>query len=238
MHLTINANLLKNKATKFLSPDIQNEIIRILGRGVLRLLTQRIREELVGQSNMQYVFGIICDGTRDIQRREQESICLRFCNEDLEAEEVFLGYHETSHTDAESLKALVKDYLLALNIDFANARGQAYDGASNMAGIHGGLQRLVRNENTRALYCYCAGHSPNLITMEGIQAVPCVAAAMARLNDAINFVRSSAKRLELFRQVSPPGASLRPMCPTRWVLRLPAVDQFLTAYQHCHLYLV
>ena len=40
--------------------------------------------------------------------------------------------------------------------------GQAYDGASLMAGVHAGLQALIRKEVPMATYTHCLAHRLNL----------------------------------------------------------------------------
>ena len=92
-------------------------------------------------------FSIIFDETTDITRSEQVSFCLRFCNSKMESEEVFLGFQKTSRIDAETLFNLVKSSLMSFGLSLSRFRGQAYDGASNMAGRHNGLQAKVLAEN-------------------------------------------------------------------------------------------
>ena len=73
---------------KFLSPQIQNEILKDLAHALLRSLIARIRTESVGLSK-EPVFSIIIDETTDINRIEQVAICVRFCNKDMESEGVY-----------------------------------------------------------------------------------------------------------------------------------------------------
>ena len=63
---------------RFLSPLIQNEILKDLAHALLRSLIARIRAESVGLSK-EPIFSIIIDETTDINRIEQVAICLRFC---------------------------------------------------------------------------------------------------------------------------------------------------------------
>ncbi|XP_075210513.1 uncharacterized protein LOC142317848 [Lycorma delicatula] len=41
--------------------------------------------------------------------------------------------------------------------------GQGYDGCSSMAGKDGGVQKIIREKYTRALYFHCASHKLNLV---------------------------------------------------------------------------
>ena len=130
----------------------------------------------------------------------------------------------------------LKDVLCRIGLSILNLRGQCYDGAANMSGIHRGLQRLVLEENRKALYLYCAGHNLNLVLQDACSAINPIAKALEHMNAIINFVRSSPKRLGIFKSFvleDPDNNStmtIRPLCPTRWVMRLPALEAFLENY--------
>ena len=47
-------------------------------------------------------------------------------------------------------------------------RGQAYDNASTMAEVRTGVQRRIKDINSKALFISCGNHSLNLA---GVQAV-------------------------------------------------------------------
>eukprot|EP00102_Acyrthosiphon_pisum_P022514 XP_016659724.1 PREDICTED: zinc finger MYM-type protein 1-like [Acyrthosiphon pisum] len=47
-----------------------------------------------------------------------------------------------------------------INCDFLF--GQGYDGASNMSGQYKGVQSIIKEQFTHAIYVHCAAHSLNL----------------------------------------------------------------------------
>ena len=147
---------------KFLSKDIQNEMLLCISHSVLRDFIDRVRKESIGKTKQPF-YSITVDETSEINRCEQVSFCVRFCNNKMESEEVFLGFYQTGRTDSETLLNLVKSSLLSLGLSFYGVRGQAYDGASNMAARHNGLQAKILAENRKALYLYCFGHQLNLL---------------------------------------------------------------------------
>ena len=223
---------------KFLSKDIQNEVLQCISHSVLRDLIDRVRKESIGKTKEPF-YSIIVDETSDINRCEQVSFCVRFCNNKMESEEVFLGFHQTDRTDSETLLNLVKSSLLSLGLSFYGVRGQAYDGASNMAGRHNGLQAKILAENRKALYLYCFGHQLNLVVQDSVNSIPEVALALGRMNSVVHFLKNSPKRLDRFKDIVSQieagefqriNHMVRPLCPTRWVMRLPAVDSFLEHY--------
>ena len=145
-NIMVNQYLTAESKMKYLSPGIQNEVLKSLGHSLQRNLINRIQIESVG-FNKEPVFSIILDETIDIKLKEQVSFCFRFCNADMHSEEVFLGFHRTN---ADSLLHLVETSLLCFGIPFTAICGQGYNGASNMSGKNSDLQAKVTAENSKA----------------------------------------------------------------------------------------
>ena len=224
---------------KFLSPGVQNEVLKIISNSLLRNIINRLGNESIGITK-EPVFSLIMDETADINRSEQVSFCLRFCNGNMESEEVFLGFHQTRRTNSETLLHLVKTSLLSFGLPFSGIRGQGYDGASNMSGKNNGLQAKVSSENSKALYLYCFGHQLNLVVQDALVDIPEVVNALERMNAVVHFIKNSPKKWQGFQMIVEETnvndnhmnqKLLRPLCPTRWVMRLPAVDAFLIHYE-------
>ena len=155
---------------------------------------------------------------------------------------MFIGFHQTSRTDANTMLKLVKDSLLTFWLPFSGIRGQGYDGASNMSGRENGLQVKVLTENPKALYLYCFGHQLNLVVQDSLKAIPEVAIALERMHSVVQFIKNSPKKWDRFQSIVNFASTddmsfpkdnhmLRPLCTTRWVMRFPAVDTFLVHYQ-------
>ena len=53
-----------------------------------------------------------------------------------------------------------------------NLRGQFYDGATNMAGDHKGVQSRILALLSKALYVHCFAHSLNLSVQKSTRSVP------------------------------------------------------------------
>ena len=112
---------------------MQNEILQLLGNSIVRGIAQTIQALPV----MQY--SIVIDGTQDICGVEQESIIIRYVDQDQVPHEVFVGLYEVSSSTGEAMARMAKDVLLRLNLPIAYLRGQTYDGAANMSGKHSGV---------------------------------------------------------------------------------------------------
>ena len=67
--------------------------VTLMAHTVLRCLASNIRK--------QTEFAIICDGTQDICGKEQESICIRYVDDNLYDHEEFVGFYEQTCTTGE-----------------------------------------------------------------------------------------------------------------------------------------
>ena len=148
----------------YISPQCQNEYLALFGNTIVREIASTIRSLSVLQ------FSIIMDGTQDIQGKEQVSICLRYVDQDLVPQEVFVGLYEVLGTTGEKMAKIATDVLLRLNIPISGLRGQTYDGAANMSGKFSGAQAVLKKEQPLALYVHCGAHCVNLITQSACSA--------------------------------------------------------------------
>ncbi|GBP93574.1 Zinc finger MYM-type protein 1 [Eumeta japonica] len=58
--------------------------------------------------------------------------------------------------------SLLGKELVGDNLDIHLCRAQGYDDAATMAGVHGGVQAIIKEHNPKALFMPCANHSLNL----------------------------------------------------------------------------
>jgi len=67
------------------------------------------------------------------------------------------------------LTKVAKDVLCRFNLPIFKLRGQCYDGASAMRGVNSGVAKQICDEEPRALYTHCYGHSINLAVNDVIK---------------------------------------------------------------------
>jgi hypothetical protein len=221
-----NASLkswLDRSGYRWLSPAIQNEIIQDMALSLLRSFKQHF-------CDARY-FAIVMDETTDASCKEQVSICLRYVTQSLQVHETFTGFYETASTTASTMFDITKDVLTRFELQLSNCRGQCFDGASNMAGNVTGLQKRICEVEPKALFVHCMNHSLSLSFQDAMSYIPHCRDAMNLIKDLINFVRDSPKRLAWFVtfQDHDTGA-LRPLCPTRWTMRVSSVKSVLNNY--------
>lgn len=99
---------------------------------------------------------------------------------------MFLGFYETSKTDAGTFRKIVDDVLLRFGFSIQQLRGQGFDGGSNMYGKLVDLQKRILDENYKALYFHCKGNQLNVVCQDACAANPKVGQAMRHINTIIN----------------------------------------------------
>ena len=221
---------------KFLSPKIQNEILSIISDNILRTLLTKVNTQSRGVlDKSKPIFSLIIDETSDVSNVEQVSVCIRYCTDNYQSDEIFLGFYATAKTDAASLKHIVNDVFQRYGFTVSQLRGQAYDGGSNMAGRISGLQKRIADENSKALYFHCAGHQLSLVCQDACSENPFAGQVISTMNAIVNYVRDSPKRWSAYNQLVSVANftthQIRPFCPTRWVMRLAAIDAIVENYK-------
>lgn len=154
------ASHLQNSDTraKYTSPRIQNELIEICGNV--------LRTALVSDCNKAPFYAFLADEATDSATMEEISICARFVHrkEDniVEVREEFLGFVQAGSTKGEALARKFLETQQEYGIATNKMRAQGYDGAANMAGVHRGVQAIIRQSIPDAVYVHCKAHSLNL----------------------------------------------------------------------------
>ena len=153
-------NWMEKSRDKFMSPDIQNEILCIM----VLCIQREITNDVSGQW-----YTIMVDETTDMSNTEQLVFCIRYVDSNLEVHEEFIGLYSLESTSAESLFSTIKDILLRMNLRIKKCRGQSYDGASSMSGHKSGVAKKIMDLESRALYTHCYGHALNLAAQDSIK---------------------------------------------------------------------
>ena len=128
---------------------MQNEIIAIMA--------DMIREQISDEVGDTGYFALIVDESKDISKKEQISVVIRYLHAGNVMEE-FLNFTPAEGLDADSLLRSIKTTLSQCNIDVNACIGQCYDGAAVMSGCNNGVQEKFRKEVLQALYVHCHAH--------------------------------------------------------------------------------
>jgi len=114
-------------------------------------------------------------------------------------------------------------------------RGQAYDGAANMAGEYNGCRAIISRKQPLELHFHCGAHCSNLVMQAETVAFPLVSDAIQWNHELCVFASRSGK----FKQLLSSAAAdltgnyltIKPLCPTRWLCRGTALLRVLDLYE-------
>lgn len=106
---------------KYTSPQIQNE--------VLEGLAGMVQSEIISEVKESEVFSVIVDETKDLKKKEQISLVVRYYYNGA-IHESFLHFQSAESLDAAGLTKMIIDCLEKHGLDYRNNLvGQGYDGA-------------------------------------------------------------------------------------------------------------
>ena len=97
----------------------------------------------------------MCDSTPDISHTDQMALIVRYVtiqNGIAQVKESFLNFFPLRGKTAAEISRSILDELEVNNLDVMMCRGQGYDNASTMSGIHSGVQQIIKNINPKALF--------------------------------------------------------------------------------------
>ena len=108
------AEWLQRKGEKYTSPQIQNEILNIMVLKILREINRDIKEA--------GIYAILADKTADVSNKEQLVFCIPWVDNNLCVNEDMIGMYPVKGTDADQLVFVIKDILMHLDLNIADAR--------------------------------------------------------------------------------------------------------------------
>ena len=228
---------LQRKET-FTHPECQNEILQLVSNEIVR----DVVAEIMGSSEdddddrdmrCRY-FAVIVDGTQDVSGTEQQSVSLRYVDDSFCVHEEFVGFFEPKSTTGADIALMITDALCRLGLPISRLRGMAFDGAANMSGKIGGAQAHLKRQQPAALFVHCGAHVVNLVARDCAETSTLIRNALQTVNEIGALFSQSIKFREKFAAIrSEEGddvQKLRPLCQTRWTVRLAAVEAIVQQY--------
>ena len=206
----------KQKSISYMSPKIQNEFINLLG--------DRVRKQIIQQVKEAKYFCVIFDSTPDISHRDQISQVLRYVKLDgtnVEVVESFVDFVETKGKTAEKLTKLIVEKLQADGLDIQDCRGQSFDNAAVMSGVHSGVQARINAINPKAQFVACTNHSLNLVGVHAASVAINSVTFFETLEKIFAFFSSSTHRWDVLIAATSHG--VKRLVETRWSARYDAV---------------
>lgn len=229
LHQLLNEDKYK---IKYLSWQIQNEIIQLLSSEVLNILANEVKTSKF--------YSIIVDSTQDITKIDQLSIILRYVvvnydQKSIEVKESCFGFFELKKHGAADHENLIYKVLQSFNIDIQNCRGQCYDGAAVMSGIYSGVQQRISSNVSNAPFIHCCAHNLNLVICDAAASTEIANNFFLIVQSIYNFFSTSAPRwanLALKEDFAKKVRQkvLKKVCPTRWEARYESVSALKERY--------
>lgn len=152
--------------------------------------------------------------------------------------EEFLGLYNVPTIDAATLTRAAKDTLCRMNLPLSKLRGQCYDGASTMSGAKNGVAKKIREEEPRAVYLHCYGHSVNLATCDAVKQSKPIKNALETTHEITKLIKYSPRREGIFKEIKSTSSAtgdnhspgVRVLCPTRWTVRADSLASIIYNY--------
>ena len=217
----------QGKNSQYLSPQIQNELIGVIG--------DNIRDKILAEVKEATFFAVMADEV-DCHNQEQMPLCVRFVDVDKNIREEFLEFCALKRITGEAISGTIKASLEKFGLDFRYLRGQCYDGAASMAGVRSGVQAIIRRDAPDAVYVHCAAHCLNLVIAHS-SSITAVDNMLKQLKEVHLFFNYSPKREGLLKSIieqDVPGTERRrallQICATRWAARQDSYRHFYQAY--------
>uniref|UniRef100_A0A3B5PPY9 DUF4371 domain-containing protein n=1 Tax=Xiphophorus maculatus TaxID=8083 RepID=A0A3B5PPY9_XIPMA len=201
---------------KYTSHQIQNEI--------LQGLAEMVPKEIIAEVKQSEVFSVLADETRDLQKKEQISLVVRYYYSGA-IHESFLHFQSAESLDTEGLTKMIVGCLEKHGLDYRkNLVGQGYDGASVMSGKHSGVAARIKNYAKFAFYVHCNAHCLNLVLVDVVKSVPEAEDYFSLLQNIYKFVTGSAvhtKWLAVQKELHPQEKprELQRLIDVRWACR-------------------
>ena len=217
----------KETYATYLSKDIQNEVINIIGKAVL--------EEIIKRVKTAKYYAIILDCTPDISHQEQMTMIIRYVadggqpNVPLGIYEHFIKFIVVETSTGKNLCETLLNELELLGLDVLDLRGQGYDNGSNMKGHISGVQARILQINPRAFFVPCACHNYNLVLGDIAKTCPEAMTFFGTVQRTYTLCSASTKRWAILTQFVT-GLTLKPLSDTRWEAR---IDSVMTIRYQC-----
>ena len=146
------------KNATYLSPDVQNSILQIMGKMIRGTICEQVRQS--------GYFSLMADETKDVSKQEQLSVVVRYVDKEGIVNERFLTFVQATSLNAESLSGYLLKVLEDNELDPACIVSQGYDGASVMSGNCSGVQQRIKERCPCAIYINCCAHILNLVLVD------------------------------------------------------------------------
>ncbi|CAF2055991.1 unnamed protein product [Rotaria magnacalcarata] len=101
-----------------------------------------------------------------------------------------LGFYELESQHAKHITTVILDVLARCNLNVEACRGQPYDGAATMSGVHGGVVVYIFRRQKKAFFVHCNEHCLDLTLQDLTKVSITISVALNITKDVINFAKN------------------------------------------------
>lgn len=214
-----------NNAT-YISSKSQNEILNVMASVV--------RNRIISEVKTNEFYTLMADGTRDLSKKEQLSICVRyeiFDHDNVAHFERFLGYIHLHKQDAANTTQAIVEFLEKYNIDSCKMVSISLDGASVNAGEFTGIAARLRAKHSHVQFVHCFSHRTNLAILQTVKSIPYIGQFFNLLETIYNLF-SATKAHEAYMADQGDNLTMKRIIPTRWSQQFAAISALCTSFEH------
>lgn len=88
-----------------------------------------------------------------------------------------------------------------MNLTLSKVRGQCYNGASAMSGAKSGVAKRIQDEEPRAVYTHCYGHSINLAICDAVKQSRIIKSVLEMTHEITKLVKYSPRWEGIFKEL-------------------------------------
>ncbi|GBO09046.1 hypothetical protein AVEN_267118-1, partial [Araneus ventricosus] len=181
-------------------------------------MADEVKNKIFEEMQAAEYFAILADETKDLSKKEQLSIAVRYLY-DGNIHEEFLCIEELETLDAEGLSSKIIN-VMKDRVNFQNCIGQAYDGASVVSGKHAGVNAIIKDRVAPlANYIHCFNHRLNLVLVDVATPIQCVRDCLSLLQKLYVFASCSNIHTKWIKMQTDRGLivmELKQISNTRW----------------------
>ena len=205
-----------------LGHDYQNSMLSILAQSVLEYIIDEVRVA-------QY-YTIIVDETKDISKKEQLTLILRYVLNGV-VHERFVSYSYYEELHAAAITSCIYDALSKIGLNIADCVSQCYDGASVMSGSLTGVRTRILQDNPKAIYIHCHAHQLNLALVDCCHSLSHASNFFSLLESLYIYMSSSVPHsvfLSKQKDLKMREIELVKLSDTRWSCRHASIEAVKT----------
>lgn len=216
------------KTCKYTSPQIQNELVHIIGKDI-------IQKSILDELKSAVYFSVLADDVTS-HNVEELSLCFRFVDASHNIREEFINFIQLERIPCEHIAEAILSAVENFGLPISCIVGQGYDGAANMSSNRVGVQARIRQSAPLATYFHCGGHCLNLVIVHSC-GLPNVHNVIDKMKALCVFFRFSPKRENLLNCIiqqkvidTSRRKALLDLCRTRWAERHEAYSHFYQSF--------